>query len=210
MSEKMISQQHLLVQLSQIAEGLSQTFSPFCEVVVHDLTMPEHAIHNIYNNLSGRQQGGMATELGHARINDPDYPAIIANYKNQFKDGRQVKSTSVGIKNEAGNYVAALCLNVDLSIFAAVQNMLGQFTAFENPHALESLDPCSLNGLTERIDQFSAQKASAVQALKTQDRRELMQVLKAEGFLELRHAIDTIANYLGISRTTVYSYMKAL
>ncbi|WP_343596245.1 PAS domain-containing protein [Acinetobacter sp.] len=208
MSKKTISQQHLLEQLSKIGEALSQTFSPFCEVVVHDLSDPEHAIHNIYNNLSGREQGGAATELGYARMNDPDYPAIIANYKNQFKDGRQVKSTSIGIKNEEGDYAAALCLNIDLSIFSAVQNMLGQFTSFQSSDALESLDPRNTQGLRERIDQFAAQKASTVQALKTNDRRELVQTLKAEGFLALRHSIDTIATYLGISRTTVYSYIK--
>ncbi|MEB3754877.1 PAS domain-containing protein [Acinetobacter sp. MD2(2019)] len=204
----MISQQHLLEQLSKIGEGLSQTFSPFCEVVVHDLSNPEHAIHNIYNNLSGRQYGGSATELGYKRINNPDYPQIISNYKNQFKDGRSVKSTSIGIKNEAGEYVAALCLNVDLSVFSAVQNMLGQFASFQVNDELECLDPRNIEGLRQRIELFAAQKASTVQALKTTDRRELVHVLKAEGFLELRHSIDTIASVLGISRTTVYSYIK--
>lgn len=208
MSKKTISHQHLLEQLSKIGEGLSQTFSPFCEVVVHDLSQPNHSVHNIYNNLSGREQGDPMTEMGAARINDSEYPSIVANYKNQFKDGRQVKSTSIGIKNEEGDYVAALCLNIDLSIFSAVQNMLGQFTSFQNNEAIESLDPRNAQGLRERIDQFAAQKASTVQALKTTDRRELVQVLKAEGFLELRHSIDMIATYLGISRTTVYSYIK--
>ncbi|WP_268631355.1 PAS domain-containing protein, partial [Escherichia coli] len=44
----------LLSQLNVIAEGLSATFAPFCEVVVHDLQNPEHAILAIHNNLSGR------------------------------------------------------------------------------------------------------------------------------------------------------------
>ncbi|MFW1841297.1 PAS domain-containing protein, partial [Acinetobacter gyllenbergii] len=48
---------HLLTQLDTIAKGLSETLSPFCEVVVHDLTNPEHAILSIHNNLSGRKVG---------------------------------------------------------------------------------------------------------------------------------------------------------
>lgn len=44
----------LISQLEQIAEGLSKTFSPFCEVVLHDLRDPQHAILAIHNNLSGR------------------------------------------------------------------------------------------------------------------------------------------------------------
>lgn len=117
----------LISQLEQIAEGLSKTFSPFCEVVLHDLRDPQHAILAIHNNLSGRAPGDPATELGLARIADPDYPQVIANYQNQFADGRQVKSTSIGIKDARGQYVAALCLNVDLTLFRGLQGLLEQF-----------------------------------------------------------------------------------
>lgn len=122
----------LLSQIDTIARGLSETFSPFCEVVVHDLKNPEHAILSIHNNLSGRQPGQPATELGLARIASPDFPSIIANYSNQFADGRPVKSTSIGIKDEEGRYVAALCLNVDMTLFRGMQSALARFTETEN------------------------------------------------------------------------------
>ena len=88
----MTEQQRLLEQVKQIAQGLGETFAPFCEIVVHDLMHPEHAILALHNNLSGRTVGDPATELGQARIADPEYPQIIANYANQFADGRQAKS----------------------------------------------------------------------------------------------------------------------
>jgi predicted transcriptional regulator YheO len=113
--------------IEQLALGLSETFTPFCEVVVHDLLDPKHAILAIHNNLSGREVGDPATEFGLARIADPEYPQVIANYANQFADGRQVKSTSIGIKDSTGHYVAALCMNVDLTLFRSLQNVLGQF-----------------------------------------------------------------------------------
>lgn len=68
---------HLLTQLDTIAKGLSETLAPFCEVVVHDLTNPEHAILSIHNNLSGRKVGDPATELGLARIMSPEFPNLI-------------------------------------------------------------------------------------------------------------------------------------
>ena len=37
----------MLAQLDTIAKGLSETFAPFCEVVVHDLTHPQQAIISI-------------------------------------------------------------------------------------------------------------------------------------------------------------------
>ena len=47
----------LLAQLDLIAQGLSETFAPFCEVVVHNLMHPQQAILSIHNNLSGREVG---------------------------------------------------------------------------------------------------------------------------------------------------------
>ncbi|NWB67895.1 transcriptional regulator [Pseudomonas sp. I8001] len=198
----------LISQLEQIAEGLSKTFSPFCEVVLHDLRDPQHAIMAIHNNLSGRRPGDPATELGLARIADPDYPQVIANYQNQFADGRQVKSTSIGIKDSTGKYVAALCMNVDLSLFRGLQGMLEQFGSVSGDRPAESLDPSGADAIRARIDQFAARLATTPRALKAADRRLLMQELKEAGVMDIRRAMETVASHLGVSRAAVYTYAK--
>ena len=195
----------LISQLEQIAEGLSKTFSPFCEVVLHDLRDPQHAIMAIHNNLSGRQPGDPATELGLARIADPEYPQVIANYQNQFADGRQVKSTSIGIKDSTGKYVAALCMNVDLSLFRGLQGMLDQFGSFSGDRPHESLESSGAETIRARIDQFAARLSTSPRALKAGDRRVLLQELKECGLLDIRKAMETVASHLGVSRATVYS-----
>ena len=203
-----IEHTHLISQLEQIAEGLSKTFSPFCEVVLHDLRDPQHAILAIHNNLSGRQPDDPATELGLARIADPDYPQIIANYQNQFRDGRQVKSTSIGIKDTSGQYVAALCMNIDLSLFRGLQGMLEQFSSVGDDKPGESLDPSGADVIRARIDQFAARLATTPRALKAADRRVLMQELKDSGCMDVRRAMETVASHLGVSRAAVYTYAK--
>ncbi len=203
-----IEHTHLISQLEQIAEGLSKTFSPFCEVVLHDLRDPQHAILAIHNNLSGRQPDDPATELGLARIADPDYPQVIANYQNQFRDGRQVKSTSIGIKDTSGQYVAALCMNVDLSLFRGLQGMLEQFSSVGDDTPGESLDPSGADVIRARIDQFAARLATTPRALKAADRRVLMQELKDSGCMDVRRAMETVASHLGVSRAAVYTYAK--
>lgn len=198
----------LIAQLEQIAEGLSQTFTPFCEVVLHDLRDPKHAILAIHNNLSARQIGDPATELGLARIADPEYPQIIANYQNSFSDGRQVKSTSIGIKDSTGAYVAALCMNVDLSLFRGLQVMLEQFGSLSGNSPGENLDPSGAETIRARIDQFAARLATSPRALKTADRRVLMQELKESGSMDIRRAMEIVAAHLGVSRAAVYTYAK--
>ena len=198
----------LLSQLNTIAEGLSETFAPFCEVVVHDLQNPEHAILAIHNNLSGRQEGESATELGLARIASPDFPNVIANYANQFADGRPVKSTSIGIKNERGEYIAALCLNVDMTLFRGMQNALAQFTNTTSQAVAEHLEPGGNEAIKRHIDRFAARLATTPQALKAKDRKQLIQELKESGLLDMKKAMDTVARHLGVSRATAYLYAK--
>jgi predicted transcriptional regulator YheO len=199
----------LFDQLKQIAQGLGETFAPFCEVVLHDLTDPKNAIVAIHNDLSGRKIGQPATELGLARIADPNYAQVISNYANRFADGRQAKSTSVGIKDASGEYVAALCLNVDLTLFHGLQSAIGQFVSVDAQNApRESLNPASADAIRARIDQFAARRATTPRALSADDRRTLLRELKDAGCMEVRRSSEIIAAHLGISRATVYADAK--
>jgi predicted transcriptional regulator YheO len=201
-------QRTILEQVKQIAAGLGETLAPFTEVVVHDLRSPKHAVLAIHNNLSGRKVGDPATELGLARIADDAYPQVLANYANRFADGRQAKSTSIGIKDSDGRYIAALCLNVDVTLFRSLTNLLDQFSSFDSNGVKESLDPSSAPSLRERIDRFAVSQATTPQALRADQRRALMQALKQEGFLDLRRSMETVAQHLGVSRATVYNDAK--
>lgn len=199
----------LFDQLKRIAEGLGDTLAPFCEVVLHDLTDPKHAIVAIHNNLSGRKIGQPATELGLARIADPNYAQVISNYANAFADGRQAKSTSIGIRDASGTYVAALCLNVDLTLFQGLQSAIGQFVSVDAQNApRESLNPASAEAIRARIDQFAARRATTPRALNAEDRRLLLRELKDSGCMEVRRSSEIVAAHLGISRATVYADAK--
>jgi predicted transcriptional regulator YheO len=208
-TKKTKEQKLLLGQLKQVAHGVGATFAPFCEVVLHDLLDPKHAVLAVHNNLSGRQIGSAATELGLARILDPDYPQVLPNYANQFADGRPVKSTSIGIKDADGQYIAALCLNLDLSLFKGLQSAMSQFVAVDTDavHG-ESLDPANAEAIRQRIDRYAARLLKTPRTLKVEERRALLKALKADGLLEVRRSMETVAAYLGVSRASVYGYAK--
>ncbi|MTW10959.1 transcriptional regulator [Pseudoduganella eburnea] len=210
MMKRTPAQQHLLEQIKQVADGLGRTLAPFTEVVLHDLLDPGHAVLAIHNNLSGRAVGEPATELGLARIADPSFPQVLANYPNTFPDGRPAKSTSVGIKDQDGQYIAALCLNVDLNLFRSLQAMLGQFSNVDPAAAvIESLAPAAgADAIRAHIEQFAARLSTTPRALKADDRRALLRELGDAGLLDMRRSMETIAAHLGVSRATVYNYAK--
>lgn len=205
-----VSEDQLLSELATIATGIGRMFPGLCEVVVHDLRNPEHAIYAIENNLSGRSVGQPATELGRLRIADDNAPHIIQNYANTFPDGRTAKSTSIGIKNDEGKYIAALCLNLDTSLLSGITHLLSTLTTTSNdqPSPIESLAPVSSDTLRNVIDAFAAQHSTVPQLLPREEKRRLVEKLYHDGYFDLRDAAQTIAHRLGVSRATVYNYTK--
>ncbi|MFF7314129.1 PAS domain-containing protein [Streptomyces sp. NPDC008137] len=203
--------EHLLAEFEKVAQGLGRMFPGICEVVLHDLRDPDHAIRFIENNLSGRQVGESATELGLARIRDPQYPGVIQNYPNRFPDGRPAKSTSIGIKNEAGQYIAALCLNLDISTLSPMTLTLSNLVATDpesRDAPLETLRDRSRRELREVIETAAAERSTTPRALPREAKKDLVRRLYEDGYFDTRNAAQTIADLIGISRASVYAYTK--
>ncbi|MET8811503.1 PAS domain-containing protein [Streptomyces sp. NPDC004549] len=201
--------EHLIGEAEKIAVALGRMFPGLCEVVLHDLRDPDHAIRAIENNLSGRQVGDAATELGLARIADPHYPGVVQNYPNRFPDGRPAKSTSIGIRNSAGDYVAALCLNLDVSVLSPVALTLGRLVATGTEHPdepPESLGDRTARELRTAVESYAARGGGTPRSLSREAKRDLVRRLHREGWFASRDAARTIADLLGISRATVYNY----
>lgn len=200
----------LLREGRKIVEALGQTLAPLVEVVLHDLTTPEQSVVAISNNLSGRQVGDAATEMGLARLSDPGFPEVVANYPNRFPDGRPVKSTSIGLKNSAGEYVAAVCLNMDVSLLGAVTAGLGQLMQTGAAAPLpESLAPRTGDGVRAALERYAAARNTTPIGMTLAQRRDAVRELAESGHLNLRHALAEVARTLGVARSTVYTYLPS-
>jgi predicted transcriptional regulator YheO len=199
----------LLREARKIVGALGRMFAPCCEVVLHDLSHPDHAIVTVENNLSGRRVGDPVTELGLARIKDPHFAEVVQNYANRFPDGRPSKSTSIGIKNSKGEFVAAICLNLDISLFASVQRSLSSLIAVDHDETplRESLRARSVEEIRGAIEEFAGKRNQTPRGMPLQDKKTIVQQLNARGFLQIKSAVPAIAACLGVSRATIYNYM---
>lgn len=200
----------LLREAEKIVTAVGRMFPGLCEAVLHDLRDPDHAVRTIENSLSGRSVGDPATELGLARIQDPDYPDIIQNYPNRFPDGRPAKSTSIGIRNSEGTFVAAVCLNLDVSLFASVGQSISNLLrtdAQEEPLA-ETLRARTTGELRAAVEEFAAARGQTPRALGPAAKKELVRSLQARGCLQVKYSARTLAQILGVSRATVYNYLR--
>jgi predicted transcriptional regulator YheO len=205
-----IENETLLKEAKKIVAALGKMFSPFCEVVLHDLRRPGQAIIAIECPLSGRKIGDSTTEMGLARIQNADFPDVVQNYANTFPDGRPAKSTSIGIKNSRGECIGALCLNMDISLFSSMQKVVEQLISIQSTHlpVKETLRSRSVDDLRQIIESYAAKFNMQPRALSADERHVLIQELNKAGLLQLRGAPSIIADILGISRASVYNALK--
>ena len=201
----------LLREAEKIVVAIGRMFPGLCEVVLHDLRDPDHAIRAIESNLSGRSVGDPATELGIARIQDPGFPDIVQNYPNRFPDGRPAKSTSIGIKNSAGEYIAAICLNLDVSLFASVARSLNNLVRTDDQEQplTETLRARTADELRTVVEEFAAARGHTARSLGSAAKKELVCSLKTRGFLQVKHSVQVVTELLGVSRATVYNYLRS-
>ena len=138
----------------------------------------------------------------------PEFPNLITNYANQFADGALQKAPRSVLKMKRYQYVAALCMNIDLTLFRGMQSALEHFTKIETDSIIENLEPNGTEAIRKYIDQFASKHATTPRMLKLNERKQLIQELKNNGLLEIKKAVETVAQHLGISRASAYLYVK--
>ncbi len=186
-----------------LAMALVRLFSPFVEVVIHDLR--NGTIFFIDGNLSKRQAGdpsfidknGFELEKIVGRV----YPKISF-------DGRPIKSTCLILRNEK-EAIGLMCINVDVSSFEHISNMaqifLGPITA---PQRTTVFNKDWQEKVHLRIHNFLKEKKTLLQKLEKSQKKEIIESLYQEGAFQETKSADYIAKVLGIGRATIFNYLK--
>ena len=96
-----MTDQEMLQIYTGLVPFLAGVCGPGCEIVVHDVTDPEHSLIAIENSLSGRQVGDPLTDLSRELQEKGAYTsaAYIGNYEGKSK-GKNFLSSTYFIKNE--------------------------------------------------------------------------------------------------------------
>jgi predicted transcriptional regulator YheO len=71
---------------------------------------------------------------------------------------------------------------------------------------LETLRDRTARELREVIETYAAERAASPRALSRESKKELVRQLHREGYFESRNSTETIAEVIGVSRSTVYNY----
>lgn len=195
-----------LRQATPYAEAFVRLLHPHAEVVIHDLQKGQ--IEAIYNPISRREVGD---DSYLDRIDFDTHEAVIGPYDKRNWDGAPLKSISVVLRDGIGKPVGCLCVNVSLSAFHSVQKFLDAWLN-NGPELSEHSQQLFRNDLYERVNQYvdnyCRDHQVSVEALSRTQKQRLVNDLAADGAFEGKNAANYIGRVLGISRATVYNYLK--
>src|SRR5690606_1018522 len=98
------------------AEAIVNTVGPnVCEIVLHDFRRPENSITHISGTVTNRSVGGSMSQIGVAIMAEGDDAEDRIGYLLRTRDGRQLRSTTIALRDRHGRVSGALCINVDVS-----------------------------------------------------------------------------------------------
>jgi len=205
---KIIDYNSFLSFLDALAKLISQMFGTKCEVAISDLENTEHSVLFIHNgDVTGREIGAPLTSDSKRRLKDNLYHS---NYsKNIPRLSKEVKSSTIVV--EAFGHLVSFCINVDCTELSSIQFILNSFLSMDEDHydVNENTEkhPPLINSI---IEEELKQIKKPVKKLNKKERLFIISNLQKKEIFQMQKSVPIVAEYLCISRYTVYNYLKLL
>ncbi len=207
---KQSEKEYLLNFVSRLVGALGQTFGKYCEIVVHDFNCPESSIIAITNgDLTGREVGDTLDALGFQLLKN--HPASdLLNYRTKTKEGKELRSSSIFLRDEKGQIFGALCVNVDVSgLLKAqewLQEALGSASTTIDERFEHSVDEVLDNLIQNAISNIGKKTADMTR----EDKVAIVAYLEAKGAFLIRYSVERVAELLGMTKYTIYNYLDEI
>lgn len=192
---------------------LSEVLGTGTEVVIHDISDPEHSLIAIGNSLSGRQAGNPMSDLARDMAEHEAYSekGYEANYPGHNQD-KEFLSSTYFIKNE-GRLIGMLCINKDMTsvneVSRSVRSLLSRFNLMPPDETTFSEDlgsPADI--MRSRISDAISQSGIQPSRMSRQEKVRIVRELEDNGIMLMRGAAAEIARQLEISIPSVYRYLN--
>ncbi|MDR1731825.1 MAG: helix-turn-helix transcriptional regulator [Synergistaceae bacterium] len=194
--------------LKELASMIAGTFGDSCEVVLSDLDHPDSSILAIFNNsVTGRKVGDPLFPFAMERVRnsaDGYYINYLVN-----KNRKLIKTSTVSGKIGKNN--VAFCINYDCSELENIRASLERFLAMRKDTAGEGESTAFPPSATmEALNEALRLVQKPVRLLNKKDRLRIIAYLEERGIFQMQKSIQTAAQFLGVSRYTVYNYLNEL
>lgn len=197
-----------------VVKGLSETFGPNCEVVLHDFTNLQESIVAIENGqVTGRSMGSPMMEASLKMVMNDAVDQDNINYTGKSADGRVLKSSTMFIRDESGKVLGCMCINFDITELVAARRVMNDIMKIneENMPKHEESNLNVVSGvLTDIVNETIAVVGKPVIYLTKEEKVQIVDRLDQKGAFLIKGAIDHVAEVLCVSRYTIYNYLDEI
>lgn len=196
--------------LASVCDAIVTIIGTQCEAIVHDFSDIEHSIVYIAGNVTDRSVGGSITDLGLSVITSNSTQSEPLSYFSRSPRGHRLKCVSVLIRDETTNSVqGALCINLDIDNLSEASAMLDDLIGLGNPANLaERFDTKPEDIVMLKTQEAASDLGLDLSSLESEDRSNITRELNDRGVFAFKSAHSIVADILGVSRATIYNYLK--
>lgn len=187
------------MQYNLVADAITKIFSPFAEVVIHNLRSGK--IQHISGNLSQRKVGDDSL-IDVVNLKEEELGRV---YEQDDLNGKVTKSISVKLDKQ---YL--MCINYDVSILINInklaESLIQPIEGKEKPKSLFIND--WQDSVKEFIKGYLKNKDLKLRDLSKEQIRNLILEIDDLKAFENKKSHEYVANLLGVSRATIFNYLK--
>lgn len=186
-----------------IADAICRLFHPHVEVVLHNIKTGR--IEAIYNPFSKRTVGEDSQIQ-----KEETFPEVFPVYTKTHWNGKTIKSVTAPLRDLEGHIFGLLCINLDISKWEEIADWLTgwiQTGTTTLPNELFRED--WKEKIHVYVSHYLQKEQTSLSSLNTHQKKRLVLSIQKEGGFSVKHAASYVADILGISRATVYNYLKS-
>ena len=205
-----------LEDLKRLADNLGKLLGRGCEIVIHDLSgdCDSTIVHIVNGELSGREIGDCPSSLFFEHAPDlSGHEEELSVYFNET-GGRLIKSSTTFLRDEMGNIVGAVCINLDVSRSQVLFRDLGQFlNAPEKARGGPSGERFVRNVqelMDGYLDEVEREIGKPAPQMNRAEKLRALAYLDSRGVLQINKAGVRLCEFFGISKFTLYHYLDEI
>ena len=193
-----------------LVDGLSAYLGEGYEIILHSLEDLDHSVIKIINgHYTERCEGAPITDLALTMLEDLNRRSSleVKAYFNH-KSGKTLKSVTIPVVGEQRRIIGLLCINFHMEI--SVFNFLTQFLPNEasNISSSETFDKNADGLLISALEDAKAQIYGDKSVNASNKNKEIIRLLYQRGIFNIKDAVASVAEDLGISKNTVYLHLR--
>lgn len=210
-----------------LLDFFSTVLGSTAEIVLHDITTTQGldaSIVYIQNNVSGRKLGAPATDFLMNILSNGIYKEkeFLANYRSKDVNGKEFLSSSYFIKNEQGQLIGMICININqsqilelgvkieetLNLFSDLTNYKTKMVKEPEPVINENLYKKITNIVDEAVFEVVGKKNVQVKRLSRSQKLDIVRVLYNKSYFDFKNAVVELANVFEMAEVSIYKYVQ--